>query len=113
MRRSAEIDASLTANLVYEVHPLIRRIVRRKPRVTLQANKSREQNMNGLDLLGEVQVKLLTKLQQEEARGARGIVWRLGITWRWGIAEFKAYAATVVYHCCADYQRSKDRNGRG
>ncbi len=93
---SAEIDAGLTANLLKEVDPVIRGAIRRKLRVTLRANDSRENNMDGLDLLGEVRVKLLTRLKQDEAGGASA-----------GIAEFKAYAATVAYHCCADYLRAK------
>lgn len=97
---SAEMDAGLTANLLVEVDPVIRGAIRRKLRVTLRANDSREQNMDGLDLLGEVQVKLLTKLKQEEMRGA-------GALTGGEIAEFKAYAATVAYHCCADYLRAK------
>ena len=61
---AAEMDASLTATLLEEVDPVIRGAIRRKLRVTLRASDSREQNMDGLDLLGEVQLKLLAKLRQ-------------------------------------------------
>jgi DNA-directed RNA polymerase specialized sigma24 family protein len=90
---ATEMDARATATLLEEVDPVIRGAIRRKLRVTLRANDSREQNMDGLDLLGEVQLKLLTKLRQGEEQA--------------GIAEFRGYAATVAYHCCADYLRAK------
>src|SRR5580704_6258588 len=94
---AAEMDGSLTATLLEEVDPVIRGAIRRKLRVTLRKSDSREQNMDGLDLLGEVQLKLLAKLRQggdvEIAAGE--------------IKEFRAYAATVAYHCCADYLRAK------
>lgn len=61
---AAEMDGSLTATLLEEVDPVIRGAIRRKLRVTLRASDSREQNMDGLDLLGEVQLKLLAKLRQ-------------------------------------------------
>ncbi len=98
---AAEMDGSLTATLLEEVDPVIRGAIRRKLRVTLRASDSREQNMDGLDLLGEVQLKLLAKLRQggDVGVGAGG-----GDS---GIKEFKAYAATVAYHCCADYLRAK------
>src|SRR5271156_2107471 len=89
---ATELDAKATATLLEEVDPVIRGAIRRKLRVTLRASDSREQNMDGLDLLGEVQLKLLAKLRQG------GEV---------EIKEFKAYAATVAYHCCADYLRAK------
>jgi DNA-directed RNA polymerase specialized sigma24 family protein len=95
---ATEMDTKATATLLEEVDPVIRGAIRRKLRVTLRANDSREQNMDGLDLLGEVQLKLLTKLRQggEEQAGLQG-----------GIGEFRGYAATVAYHCCADYLRAK------
>ena len=98
---AAEMDKSLTATLLEEVDPVIRGAIRRKLRVTLRAGDSREQNMDGLDLLGEVQLKLLAKLRQ--GGGDVGV----GEIKESGIREFKAYAATVAYHCCADYLRAK------
>jgi DNA-directed RNA polymerase specialized sigma24 family protein len=95
---AAEMDANLTTTLLEEADPVIRAAIRRKLHVTLRSNDSREQNMDGLDLLGEVQVKLLTKLRGQGGEGGVG---------EGGIKEFKAYAATVAYHCCADYLRAK------
>src|ERR1700722_4499024 len=100
---AAEMDANLTTTLLEEADPVIRAAIRRKLHVTLRANDSREQNMDGLDLLGEVQVKLLTKLR---GQGGEDEVGGGGIK-ESGIKEFKAYAATVAYHCCADYLRAK------
>jgi hypothetical protein len=99
---AAEMDGSLTATLLEEVDPVIRGAIRRKLRVTLRASDSREQNMDGLDLLGEVQLKLLAKLRQGGDAGVG-----TGGSKDGGIKEFKAYAATVAYHCCADYLRAK------
>jgi DNA-directed RNA polymerase specialized sigma24 family protein len=91
---AAEMDATITATLLEEADPVIRGAIRRKLRVTLRANDSREQNMDALDLLGEVQLKLLTKLRQREDTQDT-------------IEQFRSYAATVAYHCCADYLRAK------
>ena len=63
---AAEVDGSLIAMLLEEVDPVIRGAIRRKLRVTLRKSDSREQNLDGLDLLGEVQLKLLAKLRQGE-----------------------------------------------
>ena len=86
-------DATLTATLLEEVDPIIRGAIRKKLRVSLRANDSREENLDGLDLLGEVQLKLLSRLRKESGQTE--------------IREFTAYAATVAYHACADYLRAK------
>ncbi len=94
---ATETDGSLAATLLEEVDSVIRGAIRRKLHVSLRANDSREQNMDGLDLLSEVQLKLLAKLRQSGDAGVGA----------GEIKEFRAYAATVAYHCCADYLRAK------
>lgn len=91
---TAEMDLSQTASLLEEADPVIRSAIRKKLRVTLRAGDTREQNLDGLDLLGEVQLKLLSFLRENEDA-------------KTGIVSFKAYAATVAYHCCADYLRAR------
>jgi DNA-directed RNA polymerase specialized sigma24 family protein len=85
------------AGALAEVDPVIRGAIRRKLHVTLRANDFRERNLDALDLLGEVQLKLLAKLRNTEPL----------IEQAQSISEFSAYAATVAYHCCADYLRAK------
>lgn len=95
------MNVTTTATLLEEATPVIRGAIRKKLRVTLRANDSREQNMDALDLLGEVQLKLLAKLRQgEPAESDDASV-------PGAIEQFKSYAATVAYHCCADYLRAK------
>jgi DNA-directed RNA polymerase specialized sigma24 family protein len=89
------MDAGITAMLLEDADPVIRGAIRRKLRVTLRPSDYREQNLDALDLLGDVRVKLLHKLGQFAEID------------RAGIAEFRSYAATVAYHCCADYLRAK------
>ena len=89
------MDAGITAMLLEDADPAIRGAIRRKLRVTLRPSDYREQNLDALDLLGDVRVKLLHKLGQFAEID------------RAGIAEFRSYAATVAYHCCADYLRAK------
>jgi hypothetical protein len=92
---AAEIRTGLSSTLLEDADPVIRGAIRRKLRVTLRANDYREQNLDGLDLLGEVQLKLLCKLNQAAEMDVAAIT------------EFRSYAATVAYHCCADYLRAK------
>jgi DNA-directed RNA polymerase specialized sigma24 family protein len=72
----------------------VQAIIRQKLRVSLRASDPREQNLDAFDVLGEVRLKLLKRLSQGEASAT-------------AIAEFRAYATTVAYHCCADYLRAK------
>lgn len=90
-----ELDSEVVARLLQEVDPAMQGVIRQKLRVTLRASDYREQNLDAMDVLGEVQLRLLKRLQQPEMQGATAI------------AEFRGYAATVAYHCCADYLRAK------
>jgi hypothetical protein len=94
---AAEVYAGLTAVLLEEAAPVIRSALRRKLRVSLRSSDQREQNLDALDLLGEVQLKLLAWLRKQEQPDAPQAA-RIDV---------KAYAATVTYHCCADYLRAK------
>jgi hypothetical protein len=96
------MDAIITATLLEQADPVLRAAIRRKLRVTLRAGDSREQNMDALDLLGEVQLKLLAKLRQGDRDQGNGEAAGHG-----AIEQFRSYAATVAYHCCADYLRAK------
>lgn len=71
--------------------PVIRRIVRAKLRATLSATDGREHNLDALDLLGDIRLKLLRRLAEDPA----------------AIESFESYAAMVAYHACADYLRAK------
>jgi hypothetical protein len=82
--------------LLEEVDPVIRSAVRQKLRVTLRANDFREQNMDGLDVLQDIRLKLIRKLSGEDAEDDDS-----------SIKEFAAYAATVAYRTCSDYLRAK------
>jgi len=78
-----------------EAESVICRIVRRKLRVTLSNDDGRENNLDALDVLGDVRLKLVRKLSQtEDAPDAE-------------IEDWASYAATVAYNCCNDYLRAK------
>jgi hypothetical protein len=110
--------------LLEEVEPVIRAAVRHKLRVTLSATDYREQNLDAQDVLSEIRLKLVRKLSanqeseseqsenqqsknkhsennepesREPAQGAASS----------RVEDFRAYAATAAYHCCADYLRAK------
>ena len=83
-------------DLLRDVDPVIKNAVRQKLRVSLRPNDFREQNLDGLDVLQEIRLKLLQKLSAE-GEPAEGP----------SIKEFAAYAATVAYHTCSDYLRAK------
>src|ERR1700753_1748704 len=80
-----------------EVEPLIQGIVRKKLFVTLRKSDFREQNQDALDVLSDIRVKLLQKVAQEESGAAAEPA----------VADFRGYAATVAFHTCADYIRSR------
>lgn len=71
--------------------PVIRRIVRAKLRASLSASDGREQNLDALDVLGDIQLKLLRRLSEDPS----------------AIASVESYAAMAAYHACADYLRAK------
>ena len=72
--------------------PVIRRIVRAKLRATLRRDDGREHNLDALDLLGDIHLKLIRKLD-EPATGA--------------LEDIASYAATIAYNTCSDYLRAK------
>src|SRR5260370_5035383 len=74
--------------VVQEAEPVVRGIIRRKLRVTLDPADGRRENQNALELFGDVWVKLL----QEPADGIRNA---------------RSYAAVITYHACSEYFRDK------
>lgn len=73
------------------VESLVVRIVRTKLRVSLRADDGREQNLDALELIGDIRIKLLRRLAEDSG----------------AILDFGSYAATVSYNTCSDYLRSK------
>ncbi len=73
------------------VDNVIVRIVRIKMRASLRRDDGRENNLDALDLVSEIRVKLLRKQQSDSE----------------GMGDLSAYAATVAYNTCSDYLRSK------
>jgi len=82
-------------DLLNSVDSVLRNVVRQKLRVTLRTNDFREQNLDGLDVLQDIRLKLIRKLSGEEGEEDSSI------------QEFKAYAATVAYRTCSDYLRAR------
>jgi len=76
-------------SLAQEVEPVIRGIIRRKLRVTLDPADGRRENQNGLELFGDVWVKLLQETGTDAIRNVR------------------SYAAVIAYHACSEYFREK------
>lgn len=74
--------------MVQEVEPVVRGIIRRKLRVTLEPGDGRRENQNALELFGDVWVKLLQE-PSDSIRSAR------------------SYAAVITYHACSEYFRDK------
>lgn len=91
---SAVIDPA--ESFLAAVDPVVRGTIRRKLHVSLRVTDYRERNLDGLDLLGEVQLKLLAKLRETD-----------GSVESQPISKLSAYAVTVAHHCCADYLRAK------
>ncbi len=83
-------------DLLNSVDSVLRNVVRQKLRVTLRTNDFREQNLDGLDVLQDIRLKLIRKLSGEPGDGEDS-----------PIQEFTAYAATVAYRTCSDYLRAK------
>lgn len=82
-------------DLLNSVDSVLRNVVRQKLRVTLRTNDFREQNLDGLDVLQDIRLKLIRKLS-DPGEGEDS-----------PIQEFTGYAATVAYRTCSDYLRSK------
>ena len=82
-------------DLLNSVDFVLRNVVRQKLRVTLRTNDFREQNLDGLDVLQDIRLKLIRKLSGEDGEEDSSI------------QEFKAYAATVAYRTCSDYLRAR------
>src|ERR1700758_4769025 len=82
-------------DLLNSVDSVLRNVVRQKLRVTLRTNDFREQNLDGLDVLQDIRLKLIRKLSGEDGEEDSSI------------QEFKAYAATVAYRTCSDYLRAR------
>jgi hypothetical protein len=83
-------------DLLNSVDSVLRNVVRQKLRVTLRTNDFREQNLDGLDVLQDIRLKLIRKLSGEPEEEEDS-----------SIQEFTAYAATVAYRTCSDYLRAK------
>ena len=71
--------------------PIITRIVRMKLRASLRPDDYREHNLDALDLLGDIRLKLIRKLGEPGE----------------SVESFSSYAATVAYNTCSDYVRAK------
>jgi DNA-directed RNA polymerase specialized sigma24 family protein len=84
-------------DLLNSVDSVLRNVVRQKLRVTLRTNDFREQNLDGLDVLQDIRLKLVRKLSGDPAADGEGA----------GVQEFTAYAATVAYRTCSDDLRAK------
>jgi DNA-directed RNA polymerase specialized sigma24 family protein len=82
-------------DLLNSVDSVLRNVVRQKLRVTLRTNDFREQNLDGLDVLQEIRLKLVRKLSAEAEADESSI------------QTFTAYAATVAYRTCSDYLRAR------
>jgi hypothetical protein len=91
-------ESSSIELLLKDVDSVIRNAVRQKLRVTLRANDYREQNLDGLDVLQDIRLKLIRRLSAPEAAAEAA-----------SIQQFTAYAATVAYRTCSDYLRAKYR----
>lgn len=83
-------------DLLLEVDSTIRGAVRHKLRVSLRGNDLREQNLDAMDVLQDIRLKLVRRLSENEP-GDEGT----------SIQEWNAYAATVAYRTCADYLRAR------
>jgi len=76
VRSSPSVNSALE-----EAEPVICRIVRRKLHVTLRNDDGRENNLDALDVLGDIRLKLIRKLGQTEEPS---------------IDDWPSYAATVA-----------------
>lgn len=83
-------------DLLLQVDPTIRGAVRHKLRVSLRANDMREQNLDAMDVLQEIRLKLVRRLAENESGDDAS-----------SIQEWDAYAATVAYRTCSDYLRAR------
>lgn len=90
-----EDDGEPAEVLLTGVEAIIHSIVRSKLHVTLIRSDLREENIEGQDLLSEIRLRLLRKLNSQQERFSACI------------ADFKAYAAKVAFNACADYLRSR------
>jgi hypothetical protein len=85
---SGQSELQRPESFVQEIEPVVRGILRRKLRVTLDPADGRRENQNALELFGDVWVKLL----QEPADSIRNA---------------RSYAAVIAYHACSEYFRDK------
>lgn len=80
-------------DLLNQVDATVRGAVRHKLRVSLRANDFREQNLDGLDVLQEIRLKLIRRFSESSDTAS--------------VQELNAYAATVAYRTCSDYLRAR------
>ena len=80
-------------DLMNQVDATVRGAVRHKLRVSLRANDFREQNLDGLDVLQEIRLKLIRRFSESGETAS--------------VQELTAYAATVAYRTCSDYLRAR------
>jgi NAD(P)-dependent dehydrogenase (short-subunit alcohol dehydrogenase family) len=68
--------------LLEEAETVIRRVVRSKLRVTLRSEDYREQNLDAIDLLGDIRLKLIRKLSEEASAGIQAAIhaWAKGLS---------------------------------
>ncbi|HVZ83279.1 MAG TPA: hypothetical protein VG893_06350 [Terracidiphilus sp.] len=83
-------------DLLNQVDGTIRSAVRHKLRVSLRANDYREQNLDALDVLQEIRLKLIRRLTPESGAEPQP-----------EIKDFSDYAAATAYRTCSDYLRAK------
>ena len=80
-------------DLMNQVDATVRGAVRHKLRVSLRVNDFREQNLDGLDVLQEIRLKLIRRFSESGETAS--------------VQELTAYAATVAYRTCSDYLRAR------
>ena len=85
------MDATALTDLLASADPVIHAVLRRKLRASLRPDDGREHNLDALDLLGDIRLKLVRKFEEEGAE----------------VASLSSYAATAAYNVCNDYLRAK------
>lgn len=98
MRESSTVQRSSVtrepdiSRLLNQADPAIRTAIRYKLRVTLDDRDCRQRNLDALDLLSTVRLKILQKLRDSG--------------YEHNINALSAYAAKVAYNACSDLLRS-------